>query len=102
MLRIVVCNCSPAESGELARALVKERLAACVNIIAGVKSIYTWEGAHHEDVEDTLIIKTSDERYEEMERRLVELHSYDVPEVIALAPTDVLDAYAQWAHAQIR
>ena len=102
MLRIVVSNCSPEESKKLAQTLVDERLAACVNIIGGITSIYTWQGERCEDVEDTLIIKTSAERYEAMKARLVELHSYDVPEVIALDPTDVLDSYAHWAHGQIR
>lgn len=102
MLKIVLSNCSPDESAELARALVEEKLAACVNIIPGIKSFYTWEGELHEDTEDTLLIKTSPERYEEMKARLVELHSYDVPEVIALESSDVLDSYARWAHEQIR
>lgn len=101
MLRIVVCNCSPKESEGLARALVEERLAACVNIIAGVRSIYRWEGAVCDEVEDTLLIKTSTARYEAMKARLQALHSYSVPEIIALDAVDVLDSYARWAHEQI-
>lgn len=101
MLRIVVCNCSPKESEALARALVEERLAACVNILPGVRSIYRWEGAVCDEVEDTLLIKTSAAHYEAMKTHLQALHSYSVPEIIALDAVDVLDAYARWAHEQI-
>jgi periplasmic divalent cation tolerance protein len=102
MLRVAVCNCSPAESKSLARTLVEERLAACVNIIGGVTSVYVWQGEHCEEVEDTLLIKTTGERYGAMKARLVELHSYDVPEVLAVDPLDVLDSYARWAHERVR
>lgn len=101
MLRVVLCNCSPSESESLARTLVEERLAACVNIIAGVTSVYRWEGEVCQDIEHTLIIKTSPQGFEALEARLVELHSYDVPEIIALDSADVLDSYEAWAHAQI-
>lgn len=100
MLRVVLCNCSPKESKELGRALVEEGLAACVNILPSVTSCYVWEGEYCEDEEHTLLIKTTEERYDELEERLVELHSYDVPEVIALEPEEVFAAYEEWAYEQ--
>ena len=100
MLRVVLCNCSPDESKDVARALIEERLAACVNILPGVTSCYVWQGDYCEEREDTLLIKTPDEHYHAMKRRLLELHSYDVPEIIALDTTDVLDSYARWADEQ--
>lgn len=100
MLRVVLSNCSPEESQTLARALIEERLAACVNILPGVTSCYVWEGELCLDEEHTLLIKTTDERYPELKARLEDLHSYDVPEIIALETDDVLDSYARWADEQ--
>ena len=100
MLRVVLCNCSPNESKKLARTLLKEKLAACVNIIPTVTSCYVWQGEYCEEEEHTLIIKTPDERYFAMKERLQDIHSYDVPEIIALNTDDVLDSYARWAHEQ--
>ncbi len=100
MLRVVLCNCSPNESKELARTLIEERLAACVNILPSITSCYVWQNEYCEDEEHTLLIKTTDERYYAMKERLQELHSYDVPEIIALNTDDVLDSYARWAHEQ--
>lgn len=96
MLRVVISNCSPSESQHLARALVDEALAACVNVVPGVTSYFVWGGEGCEEQEHTLIIKTTAERYEAMKARLVELHSYDVPEVVALDAVDALEAYATW------
>jgi periplasmic divalent cation tolerance protein len=95
-LRIVLSNCSPAEAPALARTLVTERLAACVNVLASVTSHYRWEGELHADEESTLLIKTTASRYPQLEARLRELHSYDLPEIIALTPTDALADYAAW------
>jgi periplasmic divalent cation tolerance protein len=100
MLRVVLCNCSPDESEDLARALVSEKYAACVNILTGVKSFYEWDGELCEDVEHTLLIKTTDARVGELKARLESLHSYDVPEIIALESTDVLESYAEWVRDQ--
>ena len=81
---VVFCNCPPEESRALARALVNESLAACVNILPGVTSVYEWEGILHEDSEDTLLIKTSAECVVALGERIRELHSYDTVEVLAL------------------
>ena len=81
---------------DLARALVQERLVACVNVVPGVTSVYRWEGAVEESAEVLMVAKTTTERLAELERRVVELHPYDVPEFLALAPEHVESRYARW------
>ncbi|MDF1661430.1 MAG: divalent-cation tolerance protein CutA [Planctomycetota bacterium] len=82
--RLVLCN-TPADLSEtLAKTLVEERLAACVNIVKGVKSVYRWEGEICIDTENTLLIKTTAARLTQLTKRINELHSYDLPEVIAI------------------
>ena len=100
MLRVVLCNCSPGESPYIAKTLVEEKLAACVNVIRGVTSYYVWEGEFEEDEEHTLLIKTTAERYPALKVRLQELHSYDTPEIIAIESTDALEDYELWAREQ--
>lgn len=95
-LLVVLCNCSPGASPAIARALVQERLAACVNVVRGVTSYYEWEGEYCEDSEHTLLIKTTHERYGVMKSRLEQLHPYDTPEIVALPATDVLEDYLEW------
>jgi periplasmic divalent cation tolerance protein len=98
---VVLCNCPPAESKTLALTLVEERLAACVNVIAGVKSFYMWDGALQEDEEDTLLIKSSAARVEALADRIRELHSYDTVEVLVL-PVDTARSdprYVEWVRA---
>lgn len=102
MVRVVLCNCSPDEAPALARRLVEEHLAACVNIIPGVTSFYRWEGQLCEDQEVTLLIKTSSERYPELAQKLPRYHSYDVPEIVALDSAEVADDYAKWVYDQLR
>lgn len=80
----------------LARTLVTEKLAACVNRIPGVQSIYTWEGKVQDDAEEILVIKTSRTRLEDLSRRIQELHPYDVPEIIALPVDSGLPDYLNW------
>lgn len=97
-MRIVICNCPPDEADGLARALVEERLAACVNIAPAVRSVYVWEGAVQDEVESTLVAKVPEARLDAAVSRLQELHSYDVPEVLAL-PVDTersSKAYVDW------
>ena len=74
----------PDKASQVARTLVSENLAACVNLVGPVRSIYRWEGEISDDSETLAVIKTTREQFEAMRARLVELHPYDVPEVIAL------------------
>jgi periplasmic divalent cation tolerance protein len=80
----------------LAHTLVGEHLAACVNIIAKVSSVYFWEGEVTSDGESLLIIKTAPDRVADLRERLVAAHPYSVPEVIALPIVDGHPAYLDW------
>ncbi len=84
----------------LARALVEQGLAACASLVPGVTSVYRWEGAVQEDAEVLLIVKTVRGRLDELEAFLAEHHPYDVPECVALAPTEVAAGYLTWLQAQ--
>ncbi len=92
---------STAEGERLARALVEERLAACVNRIAAVQSVYRWEGKVEESTEELLVIKTRADRFAALEKRVRELHSYSVPEVIALPIMNGSEAYLKWLGEQV-
>ena len=86
---------TPEDAKSLARSLVEERLAACVNIIP-IDSVYPWDGSVQEDSERLLVIKTTRERLAGLETRLHELHPYDVPEFVAVRTEYVADAYKAW------
>lgn len=81
---------------QAARALVDERLAACANIGASCQSIYRWEGAIEASAEIPVMFKTTIGRYPELERRIKELHSYEVPEIVAVRSQEGLPAYLRW------
>ena len=93
---VLVTAPSPDVGAALGRALVDERLAACVNVIPGLTSIYRWQGRREEASECLLLIKTDDTRYAELERRVLELHPYTVPEVLALPVERGAPAYMEW------
>lgn len=80
----------------LAQAAVRERHAACVNIIPGVTSIYMWEGAERADAECLLVMKTTAARYPALESYIRARHTYDTPEILAVAAGAVSAAYADW------
>ncbi len=81
---------------QLARLLVEERLAACVNVLAPCHSVYHWEGALQENGEVPLIIKTTPDRYAALETFLRQHHPYETPEVLALDPVQGLPEYLAW------
>jgi periplasmic divalent cation tolerance protein len=84
---IVFCTVKDMDEGEkIAKALVTEHLAACVNIISGVRSIYHWKGKIEDESEVMLLIKTSADLFASLEEQIHKLHSYDVPEIIAIEP----------------
>jgi periplasmic divalent cation tolerance protein len=90
---------APAES--LARTLVAEGLAACVNRLPGIESTYRWEGQVQQDRETLLVIKTTASAYPDLERRIRELHPYEVPEVIALPIVRGSEPYLAWLDASV-
>lgn len=87
-------------AGKIARALVDERLAACASFLPGLTSIYRWRGEVHEDREVLLLIKTCSERLPDLERRVAELHPYEVPEFIAVEPAHVEPRYLAWLQSE--
>jgi periplasmic divalent cation tolerance protein len=97
---LCLSTCSDADTAaRIARTLVEERLAACVNRLPGVHSTYRWQGKVVDDVEVLLIIKTTDERFEALRDRLVELHPYEVPELVAIEVNGGHPAYLDWIAA---
>ncbi|HEV7491078.1 MAG TPA: divalent-cation tolerance protein CutA [Rhodanobacteraceae bacterium] len=101
--RIVFCACADRETASrLARALVDERLAACVNAIPSVVSTYRWNDAIHTDNEVLLLIKTTADRLDALETRLIELHPYEVPELLAIEPVAGSAPYLAWLDRETR
>jgi periplasmic divalent cation tolerance protein len=84
------------EAAGIAKTLVEEKLAACVNIIRNVRSIYRWQGKIQDDAEVLLIVKTQNSRFRALCERVKELHSYEVPEVISLPITQGSQDYLKW------
>ena len=84
------------EARSIARRLVGERLAACVNIVGAIRSVYRWRDAVEDEAEFLLLIKTRASLLRRVEQRVIELHSYEVPELLALAPSSGSAAYLGW------
>jgi periplasmic divalent cation tolerance protein len=80
----------------LARDLVEARVAACVNVLPAVQSVYRWEGRVTEDAEQLLVIKTTAERIDALREELFRRHPYAVPEFVVLPVTGISDAYGAW------
>ena len=97
---IVYCTLPTGEQGskaaEIARALVEEGLAACVNLIPHIRSFYLWQGDLCADAEQLAIIKTTAERFEALRARIVALHPYECPEVVAIPVTQGHAGYLDW------
>lgn len=87
---------TPEQAADVARTLVTEQLAACVNLVGPVRSIYRWQGNVSDGTETLAVIKTTRDRFEAMKARLVELHPYDVPEVIAVPVEAGHAPYLAW------
>ena len=87
---------NPEQANLIAHALVGEKLAACVNIVSPIKSIYRWQDKVQEDLEQLLIIKTRSNLVAKVEHRVKQLHSYEVPEVIAIPIGDGSKQYLDW------
>jgi len=102
MSAIIVLSTCPDEATaqRIADALVGERLAACVNRIAGAVSTYRWKGEVQRDSEQLLIIKTTHEHFDVLRDRIVALHPYELPEVIAVDVATGLDRYLAWIDSE--
>ena len=100
-VRVVLITAPDAETGaDLARALVEERLAACVNVVPGIRSIYRWQGALEDEAEVLLLVKTRAERCDALAERVQDLHPYDVPEVLELAAVGGSQGYLAWVREE--
>ena len=97
----VFCSVGPGQAEAIARVLVEERLAACVNI-SPVRSCYIWKGKQSCDDEALLIIKTKKSQFEPLKKRILELHSYAVPEIIALPIIEGHQPYLDWMAESVR
>jgi periplasmic divalent cation tolerance protein len=90
------------EAERIGRQVVGERLAACINILPAVRSIYRWKGAVEESNEAAAILKTSDERADALITRIAGLHSYDVPCIVSSPVDKILGSYADWVEDSTR
>jgi periplasmic divalent cation tolerance protein len=103
MKLLVLTNLPDRAAAErLAGLLIEKRLAACVNILAPCRSVYRWKDAVQHDEEHPLLIKTTSERYAEMEKALRAGHPYELPEIIAVPIERGLSAYLDWVDAETR
>ena len=91
----VYITAPPDAAEDIARQLVDESLAACVNILE-CQSVYRWESEIYDDEERLLLAKTTDDRYESLKERVVALHPYDVPCIERFEEADMLDSFASW------
>ena len=100
---ICFCTCPDADSAErIAAALVAERLAACVNLLPGLRSVYRWQRKVEAAAEVLLLVKTSAEAYPALQERLRQLHPYELPELLAVEAASGLPEYLQWLAAESR
>jgi periplasmic divalent cation tolerance protein len=99
---VVITTCNSQEQGaQLARHLIEQRLAACVNILTGARSFYRWRGEIEQTEEVVLIIKSRQDIFEKLREAIAHLHSYEIPEVIALPVVDGSDAYLGWLDREL-
>ena len=99
---VVFCTCSTSEEAtQIARKLVEQRVAACVNVLAGVRSFYRWKGAVEETNECLLVIKSSRELFDRLRLELEKNHTYDVPEVVAVPVVEGAPNYLNWLESEL-
>src|SRR3954452_6835684 len=91
-----------AAAERLADQLLERRLAACVNILAPCRSVYRWKGAVQHDEEHPLLVKTTSERYADLERAIRGAHPYELPEIVAVPIERGLPEYLQWVSAETK
>jgi len=101
---VIVLTTMPddARADELARTIVEERLAACVNVHGPMMSTYRWKGGVERDVERQIVIKTARDRVAALEARLRQLHPYELPEFVVIAVEAGSDAYLRWVGDETR
>jgi len=93
---LVLITCPPADAEALATALVEARVAACVNLLPGLRSVYRWQGAVESAGETLLIAKTTADRYDALQAEVLARHPYELPEVLAVSVARGLPPYLRW------
>ncbi len=93
---VYITTSSVSEAKKIGRKLVEEKLAACSNIVSPISSIYRWQGKICEDKEALIILKSKKKLFKQIEKKVKELHSYDVPEIIAIPVIEGSDSYLSW------
>lgn len=102
-VRLILCTFPDSEQArQIGTALVERQLAACVNLIPAVESIYRWQGAVETATEVLAIFKTTAAAFPAFAIALTELHPYEVPEIIALTPDQIAAPYRDWVCAEVR
>jgi len=99
---VLMTAASREEAARLAEMLVGARLAACVQIMPEMESIYHWQGSIHRDPEVLLLAKTTQANFDELEREVRALHSYETPEIVALPVTSVSAPYLEWLTTTVK
>ncbi len=99
---VVLTTCaSDEEAARIARALVEKRLAACVNVMPASRSFYRWKGAIEDDQESLMVIKSSRGLFDQLRVEIEKLHSYELPEVIAVPIVDGSEGYLEWLDREL-
>lgn len=96
MLVVLTTVATAAEAENLAEKIVSAKLAACVQILPQMTSVYFWEGKIEKESEHLLLIKTLEEKFDELSKFIRENHSYEVPEIVALHAENVSESYLEW------
>ncbi len=96
LIVVLITAPTPEKGAEIATTLVNEKLAACVNIVPGIRSIYRWEGKVQDDSEVLLLVKSTKDALTALKKRALEIHPYTTPEFVVINPTEVSDAYGRW------
>ncbi|MGE8224610.1 divalent-cation tolerance protein CutA [Stenotrophomonas pigmentata] len=102
-VRLVFCTCPDDQTAQtLARLLVEQRLAACVNLLPAMRSVYRWQEQIEQAEEIQLVIKTCADRLDALSAAIRQHHPYELPEIVAISPSAGLPAYLDWIRAQTR
>ena len=102
MLMVFMTCDGRQQAEEIAQKLVEERLAACVNVVPGIRSCYVWEGKLSWSEELLLIAKTTSGAFDGLKKRVGELHSYEVPEIVAVPVEAVAEKYGEWVRGSVQ
>lgn len=102
VLVVMVTCANSADAETISNRLLEERLVACVNIAGRIRSLYNWQGAVARESESLLLMKTCGDRFDELSRRIKELHPYEVPEIIAMPVTVGNPDYLEWVRESTR